>query len=125
MSLPGDPIEGDVLVLVAAKASVAPERLAPLVDTVQAHLEDDAAAFQRRYECAYETDGEAAFFVDDGFWETVGTDLGLDGNLIEDGDIRDMLTILKNGREVVHLDGLATVLEDGDTLSVFPPVAGG
>jgi molybdopterin synthase sulfur carrier subunit len=50
---------------------------------------------------------------------------GLEGNLIEDGDIRDMLTILKNGREVVHLDGLATVLEDGDTLSVFPPVAGG
>lgn len=50
---------------------------------------------------------------------------GLDGELIEDGSVRDLLTVLKNGREVVHLDGLETVLEDGDTLSVFPPVAGG
>ncbi|MFB6183582.1 MAG: ubiquitin-like small modifier protein 1 [Haloarculaceae archaeon] len=51
---------------------------------------------------------------------------GLEGDILDDdGDIRDMLTVLKNGREVVHLDGTATVLEDGDALSVFPPVAGG
>ncbi|MDG5778060.1 ubiquitin-like small modifier protein 1 [Haloarculaceae archaeon H-GB2-1] len=51
---------------------------------------------------------------------------GLEGNLLaDDGDIRDMLSILKNGREVVHLDGTETLMEDGDTLSVFPPVAGG
>jgi molybdopterin synthase sulfur carrier subunit len=50
----------------------------------------------------------------------------LEGNLLaDDGDIRDMLSILKNGREVVHLEGTDTVMEDGDTLSVFPPVAGG
>lgn len=51
---------------------------------------------------------------------------GLEGDILDDeGDIQDMLTILKNGREVVHLDGTDTVLEDGDALSVFPPVAGG
>lgn len=49
----------------------------------------------------------------------------LDGQLLDGGDIRPMLSILKNGREVEHLDGTETVLEDGDTLAVFPPVAGG
>jgi molybdopterin synthase sulfur carrier subunit len=51
---------------------------------------------------------------------------GLEGSILDDdGAIQNMLTVLKNGREVVHLEGTDTVLEDGDTLSVFPPVAGG
>lgn len=50
----------------------------------------------------------------------------LAGELLdEDGDIQPQLTVLKNGREVVHLEGTETVLEDGDRFSVFPPVAGG
>lgn len=51
---------------------------------------------------------------------------GLSGELLdEDGDIRPQLTVLKNGREVVHIEGTATELSDGDRVSVFPPVAGG
>jgi molybdopterin synthase sulfur carrier subunit len=49
----------------------------------------------------------------------------LAGQLIEDGDLRPHINVLKSGREALHLDGMDTVLEDGDTLSVFPPVAGG
>lgn len=41
------------------------------------------------------------------------------------GDIPSQVTVLRNGRDAVHLEGTATPLEDGDTLSVFPPVAGG
>lgn len=50
---------------------------------------------------------------------------GLDGQLVEDGAIRPQINVLLNGREVLHMDGLATEVSDGDTLSVFPPVAGG
>ena len=42
-----------------------------------------------------------------------------------DGDLREYLSILKNGRDITFLDGEETVLEDGDELSIFPPVAGG
>jgi molybdopterin synthase sulfur carrier subunit len=45
--------------------------------------------------------------------------------LLEDGEIRERLSVLKNGREVVHMDAAATPLSDGDELSVFPPIAGG
>lgn len=49
----------------------------------------------------------------------------LDGRLLEDGEIRPQLSVLRNGRDVTHAEGPGTRLEDGDTLSVFPPVAGG
>jgi len=50
---------------------------------------------------------------------------GLEGQLLEDGGLRPHINVLKSGREVLHLDGIDTVLEDGDSLSIFPPVAGG
>jgi len=43
----------------------------------------------------------------------------------EDGSLREFVTILKDGKDVEHIDGLETPLEDGATISVFPPVAGG
>ncbi len=48
-----------------------------------------------------------------------------DLDLLEDGDLRPQINVLRNGRGVVHMDGVDTVLEAGDTLSIFPPVAGG
>lgn len=50
----------------------------------------------------------------------------LAGDLLDDeGEIKPQLSVLKNGREVVHIDGADTTMGNGDTLSVFPPVAGG
>lgn len=43
----------------------------------------------------------------------------------ETGELRSYLSILKNGRDITFLDGPDTDLDDGDTLSIFPPVAGG
>jgi molybdopterin synthase sulfur carrier subunit len=42
-----------------------------------------------------------------------------------DGQIKQLVIILKNGRNIVYLQGLATKIEDGDIISLFPPVAGG
>lgn len=50
---------------------------------------------------------------------------GFAGQILTDGEVRDQVNVLKNGREIVHLDGMATALDDGDTVSIFPPVAGG
>lgn len=46
-------------------------------------------------------------------------------NLLEDGDLRPQINVLRNGREVFHMEGVDTGLDEGDTLSIFPPVAGG
>lgn len=50
---------------------------------------------------------------------------GLEGQLLADGRIREQLSVLKNGRDVTHMAGPDTTLEDGDVVSVFPPIAGG
>lgn len=43
----------------------------------------------------------------------------------DDGTLRGFVTILQNGENVGHDEGLDTSLADGDTISVFPPVSGG
>jgi molybdopterin synthase sulfur carrier subunit len=50
---------------------------------------------------------------------------GLAGELLDDGDLRPQINVLRNGREVLHQQGVDTVVEDGDTVALFPPVAGG
>ncbi len=43
-----------------------------------------------------------------------------------DGDqLSDIAIIMVNGRDVRHLQGLATPLQPDDTIAIFPPVAGG
>ena len=40
-------------------------------------------------------------------------------------DVGEETIILVNGRNISHLDGVATPLTESDTVSVFPVVAGG
>jgi len=71
------PIEGQILVLTAAKASVGPARLNDLVELVQTDLEPSLDAYRARYELVAETPGACYFFVEQGHWVTVGERLGL------------------------------------------------
>ncbi|AOW81120.1 MoaD family protein [Halodesulfurarchaeum formicicum] len=49
----------------------------------------------------------------------------LEGEILDEDGLQPQLNVLKNGREISYLDGLEEGLEEGDRLSVFPPVAGG
>ncbi len=41
------------------------------------------------------------------------------------GKLRTTINILKDGQQVDFLGGLQTELKEGDTISIFPPMAGG
>jgi molybdopterin synthase sulfur carrier subunit len=41
------------------------------------------------------------------------------------GNLRSDVKILRNGRNIVFLNGLDTELNNGDTIAIFPPVVGG
>lgn len=72
------PFDGPVLLLVAAKASVGPERLPVLLAETQADLASRIGEYRRRYEVACETPVAVYFFVDPGHWAAVADRLGFD-----------------------------------------------
>ncbi len=43
----------------------------------------------------------------------------------ETGDLREYISVLKNGQNILHLEGLDTEVGPDDRISLFPPVAGG
>ena len=45
--------------------------------------------------------------------------------ILEGGNIRPQVNIMINGRNIKFLDGVNSPLKDGDTVAIFPPVAGG
>ncbi|SEW21677.1 ubiquitin-like small modifier protein 1 [Natrinema salifodinae] len=79
--------------------------------------------------------GDKHWTVDPGAGDTVGD--AFDALLAEapeleervlddDGELRSQINVLRNGTNVlVEEEGLATELEEGDELALFPPVSGG
>lgn len=55
--------------------------------------------------------------------EKVGTDISV--KLIEGDKIKIGTIILIDGKNVIHMNGLDTVIENDSLISVFPPAAGG
>ena len=49
----------------------------------------------------------------------------LSERVLDDGTLRGDINVLRNGESVHALDGLATPVEHGDELALFPPVSGG
>lgn len=71
----GDPIEGQILVLAAAKASVPPKRLPDLIARVQAALEPDLERYRHEYERVHADDEREAFLVEWGHWEDLALEV--------------------------------------------------
>ena len=75
----GDPLDGEVLLLAGAKASLSPRRLPDLVDDAQAHLGADLDRYRREYEAVYEDDRLVVFLVEPDHWDELATTLGVNG----------------------------------------------
>lgn len=97
----------------------------PLVTPMQIHLKFFATFREAVGSKLVDREFEAGATVGDVLEALEAEYEGLAGQLVEDGDLRPQINVLKNGREVLHIEGIETTLEDGDTLSLFPPVAGG
>ena len=49
----------------------------------------------------------------------------LAGRFVADGELSPTITVMRNGTNVTHFEGIETALADGDALSITPPVTGG
>lgn len=55
--------------------------------------------------------------------EIYGTDM--EEELLEQGELKETVTVLVNGRNITYLEGIETILEADDTITIFPRIAGG
>jgi len=77
------PIEGQIVVLAGAQASVPLSTLSELIERTQRHLVERRATYERRFERIDGTDDAVFYLVDDGRWETIGEALGFDGRELD------------------------------------------
>ena len=76
-------------------------------------------------------DGQASVSVDgatvgDVFTTLIAKYPGLRDNLLDGaGGMHKFVNVYKDDDDIRYLDGLDTVLKDGDTVSILPAVAGG
>lgn len=72
------PIEGQVVMLAAAKASVAGSQLPGLLERAQKALDPRIDQYRRRYEFVHADEDAYYFFVSKDHWGTLEADLDLD-----------------------------------------------
>jgi hypothetical protein len=71
------PIEGQIVLLAGARASVTLTRLSEIIRHAQDHGHEHAEAYDRRFERVDGTDDIAYYLADDGHWAEVGDELDL------------------------------------------------
>lgn len=106
-----NPIEGQVLVLTAAKASVGGQRVPDLVAEARRELAPRADDLRRRYECVHEDDVRAVFLVPEGFWAETGEDLGWTDREFEAVARAHAEQLLRVGRREGREDEFETALD--------------
>ncbi|WP_222919914.1 hypothetical protein [Natrinema sp. SYSU A 869] len=107
----GQPIEGQVLVLTAAKASVPPTRLPDLVERAQAVLGPAIERYRREYERLYAADDLEIFLVDWGHWEEIGDEIGVTDRDLSAVRRAHEEQLLRIGRRTDREDEFDTALE--------------
>jgi hypothetical protein len=114
----GDPIEGQILLLTAAKASVSPSRLPTLVSRVEGVLASRRDDYRREFECVYEDDDRVVFLVPSDHWEQVAQDVGLDRREREAVRRAHDEQLLRIGRRTGRRDEFETALDIRDAVVV-------
>ncbi|MFC7177055.1 hypothetical protein [Halosegnis marinus] len=105
------PIEGNALVLAAARASVGPSRLPELLAEAQATLAGRRDAYRRGYERALDGDAAEAFFVEQGHWAGLGDEFGWNRREHEAAARAHRAHLLQAGRREGRRDEFESALE--------------
>lgn len=113
------PLEGQIVLLAGAQASVTLTRLSDLLERAQHYVHDHREEYDRQFE-RIEGAGERAYYlVDDGHWAAVGRALGFDAR--ESDAIRRAHAeqFRRAGRRLDRLDEFETAMEIREVVVVY------
>jgi hypothetical protein len=112
------PLDDNAVILTAAKASVPGPRLLELIDLAQEYLESRDAEYDRQYECAYEDDAQAVFFVEEDHWADLGSSLDLSRREWSALERVHREHLEKLGRDISRHEEFLTALEVRETVVI-------
>ncbi|WP_128476482.1 hypothetical protein [Halorussus pelagicus] len=113
-----NPIEGQVLVLTAAKASVGGDRVPDLVAEARRAVEPRTDELRRRYERVHADDVREIFLAPDGFWAEVGEERGWSRRAAEAVARAHAEQLLRVGKREERREEFETALELRETVVV-------
>lgn len=105
------PIDGSVVLIAGAKASVPVERLPELLVAVQDYLAEQRAAYERRYELLDETPDAKTFLAEPGHWRDVGEALGWERRAADAVARAHAEQVKRRGRQLGRAAEFETALE--------------
>ncbi len=114
----GDPIEGQIMQLIAAKASVGPSRIPSLIDDAQSHLTEQLGQYRREYERVLADTEYDIFFVESGHWEEVGDQLAFSDAETDAVFRAHRAQLLRIGRRKDRLEEFEMALEIREPLII-------
>ncbi|MFD1563742.1 hypothetical protein ACFR99_09300 [Haloarchaeobius amylolyticus] len=120
----GEPIEGQVLLLTAAKASVPPTRLPDLVERAQTVLGPELERYRREYERLHAGTDLEVFLVDSGHWDELGVELDVTGRELSAIRRAHEEQLLRIGRRTDRGAEFETALEIREPVVIGTDVTG-
>lgn len=110
------PIEGEVVLLAGAQASVTLTHLSDLVSRAQEYLDSHQDEYERRFE-RIDDDGDLSYYlVPASFWEDVGTALGLEEREVDALRRVHRLQFERAGRRLDRTEEFETAMEIRDVV---------
>ena len=111
MSEKPHPVEGQVVLLAGAKASVTLKRLSELLERAQQYVRSNRDTYENRFERITGKDDRVYYLVEAGHWDEAGGLLGFDAR--ESDAIRRAHTaqFTRDGRRLDRLEEFETALD--------------
>lgn len=110
------PIEGQILLLAGAQASVTLTHLSELVSSVHEHVRDNSDEYDRQFERIDDAEGLSYYLVEACHWDDVGTTLGLQDREVDALRRVHTLQFERAGRRLDRLEEFETAMEIRDVV---------
>jgi len=118
------PIEGQVVLLAGAQASVTLTHLSELLERVQHHVAESRAEYDRQYERIPASRDADYYLADRGRWDALGRQLELDDREVDAVRRTHAEQFRRDGRRQDRREEFETTLDIRDVVAIAPSNAG-
>lgn len=112
------PIEGQIVLLAGAQASVTLTHISDLVSAAHEHVTTHRTEYERQFERIDEPSGPSYYLVDSSHWDEVGTALELEDREVDALRRAHALQFQRAGRRLDRLEEFETALEVRDVVVI-------